>query len=62
MTTLAQSMTEAWLARARSAEADLNAAATAPAFFKPEWVERASQEYAHAMQQARYWHSQAVRA
>ena len=58
--TAASNLTESWLARARRAEADLDAAAAAPALFTPEWTERALAEFNEAMAWARYWHSQAV--
>lgn len=55
-------LTEAWLSRARRAEADLNAAHQAPALFSPAFVIDREREYAKAMERARFWHSQAVSA
>jgi hypothetical protein len=49
---LARSLYEAWLQDAGRALATLNAAAHAPALFKPDAVEQARREYARAMQQA----------
>lgn len=58
--TASQNLAEAWLARARRARADYNAAQAAPALFKPEWIERAESDFAHAMGQAAFWQNQAA--
>lgn len=51
MTTLRQSLAEAWGRRANVAEADLTAASTAPALFKPEYVAERQADRDHAVQQ-----------
>lgn len=52
---LPQALAEAWFEDAKRALATLRAAAKAPALFKPDAVEQARRDYAHAMHEARRW-------
>lgn len=52
---LETSMQEAWLQRASAAKRDIIAARTAPALFKPEFVEQRERDYARAMGFAGVW-------
>jgi len=49
----------AWSRRRHAAAADLQAAATAPALFTPEWTERADRELADANTWMSFWLYQA---
>jgi hypothetical protein len=52
---LAGNMIGAWQQRADDALAFLRHAAKAPALFKPEAVEQARRDYAHAVQEMGRW-------
>lgn len=62
MAHLVSELTQAWLEKARRAEADLNAAAQAPALFSADFIARREADYYKAMAEARRWHSQDTRA
>ena len=55
MSKLNQSMWEAWAARARQHLAFIQCAAQAPALFKPDAVEQARRDYAHALREMDRW-------
>lgn len=52
MSRLTNNLIEAWLDQAKKALAILRAAEKAPALFKPDAIEQARRDYAHAIQQA----------
>lgn len=55
MTNLRQSMVNAHAQVGEQALVDLRAAATAPALFKPEWVDRAQGDYDRSVGGMRVW-------
>lgn len=55
MQNLANNMQEAWLQKAAAARRNLSVAKTAPALFKPEYIEQLKADYAYAMRQAERW-------